>query len=218
MVIQWLGHACFLIISEDGTKIITDPYTPNAFGGSLSYGSIHISPDIVTISHHHADHDYVEGLPGDFKVVSREGSETADGIHIKGVEVYHDPEEGSMRGPNIIFVMNVDHLRLCHLGDLGHELSMQQIEEIGEVDILFIPVGGYYTISSEQATSTVDRLNPRLVFPMHYKTDKTTLPIAPVDNFLQGKQNVRKLNTSEYEVTRETLPDQREIIVLKHAL
>lgn len=218
MVVQWLGHASFLVISADGTKIITDPYEPGAFDGGISYGPIEIPPDIVTVSHDHADHSYIEGLPNEFAVVSHAGSTTEKGINFKGVESYHDPEQGALRGRNIMFVMNVDHIRVCHLGDLGHELGDREASELGEVDVLLVPVGGYYTIGPEEASRVVDHLDPKVVMPMHFRTDKCSFPIAPVDDFLRGKQNVKVLDTSEYEITKEQLPDTREIVVLKHAL
>jgi len=218
MVIEWLGHSSFLIISANGTKIITDPYEPGAFGGALNYKPIGIPPDIVTVSHNHADHGYTEGLPNHFSLVSQAGSRNVHGIDFKGVESYHDTAQGALRGMNIIFVMNIDSIRVCHLGDQGQELSPQQIEQLGEIDILLIPVGGYYTIGPAEATRVIARLNPRIVIPMHFKTDKVELPILPVDNFLQGKENVRILDSSRLEITRETLPDQCEIVVLKHAL
>ena len=218
MVIEWLGHASFLIISAGGTKIITDPYEPGAFGGALNYKPIGISPDIVTVSHDHADHSYVEGLPNHFSLVSQPGSKNVHGIDFKGIESYHDAEQGALRGMNIIFIMNVDRIRVCHLGDQGHELSPHQAEQLGEIDILLIPVGGYYTIGPDEATRMIDRLNPRIAIPMHFKTDKVELPILPVDNFLQGKGNVRISDSSELEIIRETLPDQCEIVVLKPAL
>lgn len=218
MVIQWLGHSSFLIISANGTKIITDPYEPNAFGGALRYGQISIPPDIVTVSHEHADHGNVEGLPNHFQVVSQAGEKDIRGIHFRCVEAFHDTQEGAVRGRNLLVVMNIDRVRVCHLGDLGHVLSEYEAERLGEVDVLLIPVGGYYTIGPEQADRVIERLRPRLVIPMHYKTAKVDFPIAPVDDFLRGKANVRRLNSSEIEMTREMLPDMTEIVVLQHAL
>jgi L-ascorbate metabolism protein UlaG (beta-lactamase superfamily) len=218
MVIQWLGHASFLIISANGTKIITDPYEPGAFGGGISYRRIEIPPDIVTVSHDHADHGYVEGLPNHFSVVSHAGVHNVKGIEFKGVDSYHDPELGSLRGRNTIFVMNIDHVRVCHLGDLGHVLTPHEVDQVGFVDILLIPVGGYYTIGPAEATRVVEQLSPKVVIPMHYKTDKCDFPIVPADEFLLGKPNVTQPGSSEYEVTKDQLPDQQEVVVLQHAL
>lgn len=218
MLIQWLGHSCFLIVSENGTKIITDPYESGAFGGGLNYDRIRIAPDIVTVSHKHADHGNVGGLPNHFEVVSKPGTVTVKGIEFKGIASYHDPEQGAIRGENVIFVMTIDGVRVCHLGDLGQELTHDQIAQMGQVDILMIPVGGYYTIEPDVATRLVQRINPKVVIPMHFKTPKVEFPIAGVDVFLAGKKNVKRLNSSEYEVTRETLPVEQEIVVLNHAL
>ena len=218
MVIQWLGHSSFLIVSAEGTKIITDPYEPGAFAGGISYGPIKIAPDIVTVSHDHADHGYVDGLPNHFSVVSHPGTTTIQGIEFRGIESFHDPEGGALRGRNVIFSMNVDRVHVCHLGDLGHLLTPGQVDQIGPVDILLIPVGGYYTIDSEEAARVADQLSPKVIIPMHYCTGECSFPIAPVDEFLAGKQNVRRLDSSEYEITKDQLPDTREIVVLKHAL
>ncbi|MDH7481969.1 MAG: MBL fold metallo-hydrolase [Armatimonadota bacterium] len=218
MKIQWLGHSCFLLVASDGTKIIMDPYESNAFGGGLKYERIKIAPDIVTVSHSHADHGYVEGLPNHFEVVSDVGEKQIRGISIKGIKSYHDKERGTVRGNNIIFVVEVDGIRVCHLGDLGHVLSADQVNEIGAVDILLIPVGGYYTIGPEEASAVVDQLNPKVVIPMHFKTPKVEFPIVGVDEFLRGKQNVRRFDSSEFEITKDTLPAERQIVVLKYAL
>lgn len=218
MLVQWLGHSSFLIISAGGTKIITDPYEPGAFGGGIGYGPIKIAPDIVTVSHDHADHGYVEGLPNHFSVVSHAGTTTIKGIEFKGVESFHDPEQGSLRGRNVMFNMNIDGIQVCHLGDLGQLLTPDQTTQLGRVDILLTPVGGYYTIDARGATLAADQLNPKVIIPMHYLTEKCAFPIAPVDQFLAGKENVRRLDSSEYEITKDQLPDAREIVVLKHAL
>jgi L-ascorbate metabolism protein UlaG (beta-lactamase superfamily) len=217
MLIQWFGHSSFLIISSSGTKIITDPYEPGAFGGTLDYKAIGIEPDIVTVSHEHADHNYVEGLPDHFELISHAGSRIVRGIEFRGIETYHDRQEGALRGLNIVFVMHVDRMRLCHLGDLGYELGTGDVERIGPVDILFVPVGGYYTIGPEIATQVIERLNPKIAVPMHYKTDRTDMPIKPVDDFLTGKSNVRRLSTPEFEITKEQLPDTLEIVIPTHS-
>lgn len=218
MLIQWLGHSSFLIISANGTKIITDPYESGGFGGSLHYKPIGVSADIVTVSHDHADHSYVEDLPNHFTTVRTPGMHAVRGIGIKGIESYHDAEMGARRGANVIFVMTVDHVRLCHLGDLGHELSPSAVEAIGEVDVLFIPVGGFYTIGPEEAGRVIERLRPKVAIPMHFKNERLDFAISPVDGFIRGKENVRVLDSSEIEISRETLPYQDQIVVLQPAL
>jgi L-ascorbate metabolism protein UlaG (beta-lactamase superfamily) len=160
----------------------------------------------------------VECLPGEFITVTHPGSRNYKGIEIKGVQVFHDAQGGADRGTNIVFGMTIDHIRVCHLGDLGHVLTTTQAYEIGQVDILMIPVGGNYTIGPEDAHRVVDQLKPKIVLPMHYATDKAKMPIAPVADFIRGREDVVHIDSSEFEIRREQLPDERKIVILKHAL
>jgi L-ascorbate metabolism protein UlaG (beta-lactamase superfamily) len=218
MKIKWYGHAAFLITSDQGTKIIIDPYEPGAFGGQLSYGKINDQVDIVITSHDHADHNYTKELPGTPQVVKGTGSKTIKGISMKGIPTYHDPSKGSERGANTIFNLKVDNIQLCHLGDLGHLLSDKELAEIGPVDILLIPVGGFFTIDPKEATRVAEQIKPKIVIPMHFKTEKCGFPIAPVEDFLKGKTNTKRPKASEANFGPSTLPQQMEIVVLEHAL
>ncbi|MCD6300256.1 MAG: MBL fold metallo-hydrolase [Dehalococcoidales bacterium] len=213
MKIKWLGHASFAITSDTGIKIITDPYKTDE---RIGYGEIEESADIVTVSHEHSDHNNVAAVKGNPEVV-RETAKVK-GLEFKGIPTYHDTVQGQQRGKNTIFCFEVDGIRICHLGDLGHSLSDKQLAELGEVDILLIPVGGYFTIDAEVASQICGRLAPRVVIPMHYKTDKCFLPIADVDEFLQGKENIVRLSASEAEFKQGELPAKTQIIVLKSAL
>ena len=215
MNVKWLGHASFLITSENGLKIITDPYS---LGGGIDYGRIEEVADIVTVSHKHGDHDNVAAVKGKPEVVSTVGSKRVKGVDFKGIPSYHDEATGKQRGANVIFCFTLDEMIICHLGDLGHQLDASQIAEIGEVDILLLPVGGVYTIDAKAATKVCEKLNPKVVIPMHYKTAKCGYPIARVDDFLQGRKNVRHLNTSETEFKKDQLPSATETVVLEHAL
>ena len=218
MKIKWYGHASFLLTSDQGTKIITDPYEPGGFGGAIAYGPIPDEADIVLVSHDHADHNHAKGIPGSPEVVKEAGSRTLKGISIKGISTFHDPSRGSERGGNVIFNLSVDGMHVCHLGDLGHTLTDKEVSEIGPVDILLIPVGGYYTIDHKEATRVAQQIKPKVLIPMHFKTSKCTFPIAPVDDFLKGKKNVKQLKTSEAEFSKTALPKRMEIVVLEHAL
>ncbi|MGB2799072.1 MAG: MBL fold metallo-hydrolase [Dehalococcoidia bacterium] len=215
MKVKWLGHASFLITSEEGTRIITDPY---ATGMGISYGEIKEAADIVMVSHEHGDHNNAAAVSGSPQLVKGAGVQEAKGIQFKGIASFHDDAEGSQRGPNTIFCFTVDDVKLCHLGDLGHHLSEQQIADIGDVDVLLIPVGGFFTIDAAVATDTTEKLKPRVVIPMHYSTDKCAYPISGVEDFLKGKVNVKKMAASEVELTKSELPSATEIVVLKHAL
>jgi len=215
MKIKYLGHATFVINSDAGVRIITDPYET---GPDLTYGEITESADIVTVSHHHHDHGNVAAVKGNPEVVSRAGRSTAKGIEFMGIASYHDEAGGSLRGDNIIFCFEVDGIRVCHLGDLGHLLDDKQVKEIGSVDILLIPVGGFYTIDAKAATEVCDQLQPRVIIPMHYKTEKGIPGIFGVDGFLSGKANVTRLDASQAEFKPGELPATAQIIVLKPAL
>jgi len=216
MKIKWLGHASFLITSEGGIKIITDPYFT---GSGINYGEIEEAANIVVVSHdQHTDHPNVAAVKGNPEVVNSLGSKKVRGIEFKGVASYHDDVKGKKRGPNIIFCFNLDGIRICHLGDLGHLLDKQQMAEIGEVDILLIPVGGLYTIDAKDATKVCEALKPKVVIPMHYKTAKCDYPISGVDDFLKGRKNVRRLDTAETEFKKGQLPSTTETVVLRYAL
>ena len=215
MTIKFLGHATFLITSEDGVRIITDPYEPGGYGGTFRYRPITDEADIVTVSHDHADHNYVAGVPGN-PVIVRESAEVS-GISFRAIDSYHDDARGTERGPNRIFCFEVDGIRVCHLGDLGEPLSAEQQAAIGTVDVALIPVGGHFTIDAQGATQAIDQLQPAVVIPMHYKTPKVDLPIGPVDNFLAGKQNVEDSGASQITVCADELGEGPQIIVLKAA-
>jgi L-ascorbate metabolism protein UlaG (beta-lactamase superfamily) len=218
MKIKWYGHAAFLITSAQGTRFIIDPYESGAFGGQLSYGRIKDQADFVLITHDHADHNDTKDLPGAPQVIKGSGSKTVKGVSIKGVATYHDPSKGSERGSNTVFTFKVDDIRVCHLGDLGHILSDKELAEIGVVDVLLIPVGGYFTIDPKEATRVAEQIKPKVVIPMHFKTEKCGFPIATVEDFLKGKKNVRRAKASEATFEKATLPQQMEIVVLEHAL
>ena len=207
--IQWLGHACFLITSSDGTRVLTDP-----FDESVGYPVPAVEADVVSTSHSHFDHNSVSVVKGRPKVVKNAGETSAADISFLGVPSYHDDASGSKRGQNIIFVWEMDGVRLAHMGDLGHTLTDDQVAKIGRVDILLVPVGGFFTIDAKQATKIVEQLSPKLVFPMHYKTDAIDFPIVGVDEFLAGKDNVERVN--ENFVAVKELPERTKIVVLNY--
>ena len=218
MKIKWYGHAAFLITSDKGVKIVTDPYEPGAFDGQLSYGKINEPVDIVLVSHEHADHNYTKDFPGSPRIIKGSGSKSIKGITVKGVPTFHDPSGGKERGDNTVFTLNVDGLQVCHLGDLGHVLSRKELTEIGPVDILLSPIGGLYTIDPKEASRNAELMNPKVLIPMHFKTEKCGFPLAPVGDFLHGKARVKQLEASEAHFEKASLPAQLEIVVLTHAL
>jgi len=215
MKIKWLGHACFLITSKDGTRVITDPYT---VGGGINYSPITETADVVVVSHDHGDHSNVSAVQGKPEVVKGSCTKTVKGIRFRGITTSHDASQGQQRGANTVFCFTIDDIKLCHLGDLGHVLSPEQVTEIGAVDIIFVPVGGFFTIDAPVASYVCDQLKPKVVIPMHFKTPKCAYPIADVEDFLKGKKNVRREGVSEAEFQREKLPAVSAIMLLQPAL
>lgn len=211
MKIKFLGHSSFLITSEQGVRIITDPYKPGCFDGGIKYSPITEEADVVTISHEHDDHNATD-IAGNPAFVRGSGQQQLKGIVIQGYDVYHDESGGKERGKNTIFRMTVDDINIVHLGDLGHPLSDDEIAKIGTVDILFVPVGGYFTIDAQIAEKMVSKLQPKIVVPMHFKTDKCGFPIAPVENYTRNKE-IKKL-AGEFEITKQTLPEITTTFVL----
>jgi len=184
MRLSFFGHAAFYIESLKGTRLITDPYEPE-YKGMIHYRPICNEADVVTISHDHGDHNYVEGLPGNPQVVRGVGSWRIDDLELHGIASFHDSDGGTVRGVNTIFVLNVDGIRICHLGDLGHLLSKEQERQIAPVDILLLPVGGNFTIGPLEALTVAERINARCLIPMHYKTDKIDFELRPLEDFLK---------------------------------
>ena len=170
------------------------------------------------VSHDHPDHNYVQGLKGKPKVGKGPGTQEVSGVEFKGIFTYHDTSQGKERGESTIFCFTIDNIILCHLGDLGHSLNSNEVSEIGQVDLLMIPVGGFYTIDAKVASEVMDSIKPLLVIPMHFKTEKCEFPIITVDDFISGKTNVKKLDASEIEITKDNLPTSTEIQVLKFAM
>jgi L-ascorbate metabolism protein UlaG (beta-lactamase superfamily) len=210
MRIKWLGHACFYLLTEDGTKILTDPYDE-----PTGYRLPPLAPDVVTVSHHHHDHNAVSLLRGNPRVIDVAGTHLFQGLTIRGVGTFHDKKKGAERGPNTVFVIEADGLKVCHLGDLGHDLEEGKLGEIGPVDVLLIPVGGTYTINADEAAALVKRMKPRLAVPMHYKTRHLRISIAPADNFLAHFEAVE--HKELLELTPQNLPPAVRVAVLERS-
>ncbi len=210
MEIKWLGHSCFSI-KEKGKTIITDPYGPE-----LGYSPLKQSADIVTVSHFHPGHSFVEGIDNDPRQIITPGEYEMGGFFITGVSTFHDNENGEVRGKNTVFLLELGNVLVCHLGDLGHRLTPQLLEEIGPVDVLFLPVGEGSTFSVNLAVETVRAMEPRIVIPMHYKTEALNRELETVDAFL------KKMGTKEIEakpsisLSQSSLPSNTEVIILSY--
>ncbi|MBI4285798.1 MAG: MBL fold metallo-hydrolase [Chloroflexi bacterium] len=209
MEITWLGHSCFRLKGSHEV-VITDPYAPQ-----LGYVLGKQTARIVTVSHQHPGHSYVQGIGGEPKVVSRPGEYEIGGVFIFGIATYHDAEKGSQRGRNTIFLIDIDGVTLCHLGDLGHTLTAQQIEDISKVDVLLVPVGGVTSLNAATAAEVVRQLEPKMVLPMHYRTPQLS-HLDPVEKFLRevgvtGLSPQPKLN-----ITAANLPESTQTILLSY--
>lgn len=207
MKIRWIGHAAFYFETSSGLRVRTDPYDD-----SIGLPRSSLPADIVTVSHAHFDHNAVETVPGSPRVLDTEVETTISGLTLRGIPSFHDDVGGAKRGPNIIYVIHADGLAIAHLGDLGHIPSPSILAQMGQIDILCIPVGGVYTLDAAGATETMTLIEPKITIPMHYRIRNLTVGVGPLDDFLSGKTNVTHLD--ELDVTADTLPQTPTIAVL----
>ncbi len=210
MEITWLGHSCFVIKGKEKT-VLTDPCPPD-----LGYPPIKVEADIVTLSHFHPGHSYTEGIANNPRQIKGPGEYEAGGIFITGIASFHDSEKGKIKGKNTICLIEMEHLALCHLGDLGHQLTPQLIEGMGGIDILFLPVGEVSTIPVDIAVEIVRQLNPSIVIPMHYKTDALAINLQPVDKFLNKMECREPEVNPKLSVTHSSLPTSTQVVVLDY--
>lgn len=195
MVITWFGHSCFLLEDSHGEKILMDPFN-KSMGGTPFKGSV----DIVTISHDHFDHNYTELINPGAMIINTPCSYESSSTRIQGIPSYHDNMKGAKRGDNIIYIIETDDLRLCHLGDLGHMLSDKELDLLGSIDILFIPVGGNFTIDPEIAAKLCNKIQSKLVIPMHYKVPHIDFPVRGIEKFISFMKNATNLKSHKLTI------------------
>ena len=210
MEITWLGHSCFRLKGKQST-VITDPFSP-ASGYTLGK----VTAEIVTVSHAHPGHSYIQGVGGEPRILKSPGEYESAGVLTVGVHTYHDNEKGAQRGKNTAFVIDVDDVMICHLGDLGHVLTAEQVAEIDGVDVLLIPVGGVSTIDAVQAAQIVRQLEPKLVIPMHYKTDALKRELETADRFLKEMGVKEAVPQPKLTVTKNSLPLTTQVTILSY--
>lgn len=210
MKIEYLGHSCFRIENADGVKIVTDPYT--RVGYELPKN---LEANIVTVSHGHFDHDYVAAIDGTPKILSQEGKYEICGVSVTATHCWHDPEQGALRGNNLIFKFEIDGVTVCHFGDLGEEYSDKIAGVLSDADVWLIPVGGTYTIDAAQAKKYIEKLLPKVVIPMHYRPLDGALDIAPINIFLQNIDTQSLINCSfgVLELTKTDLEEGKTKII-----
>jgi L-ascorbate metabolism protein UlaG (beta-lactamase superfamily) len=208
MEITWLGYSCFRLKGKYVT-VITDPCPPE-----LGYAIERQAANVVTVSHNHPNHAYTQIVAGDPRIISRPGEYEIGGVLIIGIPAFHDDEKGLVKGKNNVFAIEVDDITVCHLGDLGHPLSSTQIEELGNIDVLLVPVGGGDTISAEQSAALVRSVEPKIVIPMHYKTLTLTKELDNVDKFLKNMGLTEAAPVPKLTITRSQLPLTTTVTVL----
>lgn len=211
MKVFWFGHSCFFLKDQKGLSLLLDPFHEEEVG----YRMPSIEADIVAVSHDHEDHNNILAARGQPFVIKGAGRHAAFGLEFRGVASYHDSDGGRKRGENTIFCFALDGIRICHLGDLGHLLSPAQVAAIGPVDLLFLPVGGIYTIDANGAEAVMRQLHPALTIPMHYSTNALSFELEGVDNFLKGRDFLEPVDY--LEITRDCLPKESKVVLLRNA-
>jgi L-ascorbate metabolism protein UlaG (beta-lactamase superfamily) len=215
MKITWHGQSCFKLVVKvnNGEKItiLIDP-----FDKEIGLNPPRGSADIVIVSHDHHDHNNVKTVSGEPFIVDGPGEYDIKKIFIRGIYSFHDDKKGEERGINTISVIEAEEMKICHLGDLGQkELSDKQLEKIGEVDILMIPVGGTYTINGSEAVKIINQIEPKMVIPMHYKIPGLNLKLNPVEKFLE-EIGGEKEKVEEFSIQKKDLiEEEMKVIVMK---
>lgn len=213
MEITYLGHSSFKLKGKVAT-VVTDPFNPII---GLKFPKV--EADIVTVSHSHPDHSEVNLVEGGPFVIAGPGEYEIRDVKLVGISSFHDEKEGKERGKNTIYSIRIDGLYVCHLGDLGQaSLSSSQLEVLGQVDILLIPVGGVFTIDSEVAAKTVAAIEPKIVIPMHYFDPALKTKFEEVGKFLKemGKENL--VPQQKLIITKDNLPEETEVILLERKI
>ncbi len=209
MEIDWFGHSCFRLRTREIT-VVNDPYE-KSIGLSLARPRA----DVVTISHNHQGHDNIEGVRGTPKIINGPGEYEIGGAFVTGVRTFHDKKNGKDRGKNTAYVVTLDGLNICHLGDLGHVPTQSQAEDFGNVDVLLVPVGGVSTINASEATEVIALFEPMVVIPMHYKVPDLAFKLDGVDKFIK-EMGLKKAEAVEtYKVTKDNLPKETQVVLLE---
>lgn len=210
MDINWLGHSCFRIRGKQAT-IVTDPFPPD-----LGYTLGKPTADIVTVSHQHHGHSYDKGIGGDPRVIAGPGEYDIKGVLIIGIATFHDADRGQKKGKNTVYLVEIDGITVCHLGDLGHVLTAEQVEEVGDVDVLLLPVGGRSTINAPTAAEVIRQVEPKVVIPMHYKTPVLKRELEPVESFLKEMGIERPTSQPKLSFNPSNLPMSTQVFLLDY--
>ncbi len=210
MTITWFGQSCFRLEAKEGSVLI-DP-----FSKEIGLKPPRIKDDVVLVTHQHRDHNNIEDANPDAFIIQNPGEYENHGIAIRGIQSFHDAKEGTERGLNTIYVMKAEELTICHLGDLGHLLTDHQVEEIGDVDILMIPVGGTYTIDAKTAVEVINQIEPKVVIPMHYMVSSLTVPLDGPEKFVK-ELGLTPEKVEKYKIQKKLLPAEEIKLVMFEA-
>jgi L-ascorbate metabolism protein UlaG (beta-lactamase superfamily) len=191
--------------------VVTDPFYN--FDG---YRLQRIPGNIVTVSHQHQHHNNAEAVDGKPRVVSGPGEYEIGGVFITGIGTYHDNMNGEKAGKNTVYLIELDDIRVCHLGDLGHKLTSRQIEELSNIDVLLVPVGGLTTINAPVAAEVINMLDPEVVIPMHYRTEATNMELDSVDNFLKEMGHKEVIAQTKLSISKSMLTRDTQLVVLDY--
>ena len=210
MEISWLGHSCFRLKGKQAT-VITDPFSPE-----LGYPPGKPTAQIVTVSHKHSGHSHIQGVGGSPRQVTGPGEYEISNVLIIGIATFHDKDSGRLMGKNTAYLIEIDDISICHLGDLGHALTDEQVEELGKIDVLLVPVGGVSTINAAAAAEVVRQLEPNIVVPMHYKTQAMNRELEPVETFLKeiGAHDITP--QAKLSLTKTSLPLGTQVVLLEY--
>ncbi len=209
--ITWYGHSCFRMMSRGEPAVVTDPYED-----TVGYTLPSLRADIVTVSHDHRDHNNHKAVRGRPHVISGPGEYEIGGVFVTGISTYHDRAQGGERGKNTIYLLEFSDLKVLHLGDLGHVPAQAQVGDLGTVDVLFVPVGGGPTINAAQAAEVVSLIEPKVVIPMHYKTDLVKFELDPVDKFLKA-MGVESVKPQElFRASSAELGEETQVVLLEY--
>jgi L-ascorbate metabolism protein UlaG (beta-lactamase superfamily) len=214
MNIQYYGHSCFKITTKPAgraTEDVTIFFDP--FDKSTGLRPPQGQADIIFVSHQHSDHNNTEALKGNPIIIDTPGEYAVKGINITGTDSFHDNKNGEERGHNTIFTIDSENIKVCHLGDLGGDLTPQQIEEM-EADILFIPIGGTYTLDGKKASELIRKIEPKIVIPMHYKIKGSVIKIDDEKKFCNEAGNCPKERISKINIKEKDLEGKNMEVVL----
>ncbi len=208
MTINWYGQSCFRLTSKD-TSLLIDP-----FSKEIGLRTPRLNDNIFVVTHDHYDHNNLDGIPSEAFVVRGPGEYEIKGVFVQGISSYHDKVEGKERGLNTMYLINMEEMNICHLGDFGQEkLNEEQVDALGDVDILMIPVGGKYTINSQEAVEIISQVEPKIIIPMHYKVEGLKVDIEDAKKFVKAI-GLKPEEVESFKINKKTLPQEETKLVM----